>query len=176
MSTTSDQEMLILVDSQDREIGSDTKEACHRLEPRLHRAFSVILFDKEGRMLLTRRSNLKDTWPLFWSNACCSHPKPGETTEQAALRRLEEELGITTEVRFLFSFEYRALYDSQWGEHELDHVFLGRYDGPVDPNKDEVEAWKYVDPESLREDIRKNPDIYTPWFKLILERMEEGVS
>ncbi len=173
MHDMADQELLILVDSQDRETGTGNKEECHRIEPRLHRAFSVFLFDREGRMLITQRSKVKSTWPLFWSNACCSHPKPGETTEQAALRRLEEELGITAEIRFLFSFEYRAHYDSQWGEHELDHVFTGRFDGSLDPNEDEVEAWQYIDAESLREDVRKNPDRYTPWFKLVFDRVLE---
>jgi isopentenyl-diphosphate delta-isomerase len=165
------QETLILVDSRDRQTGSDTKSACHRYPLRLHRAFSVFLFARDGRMLITKRSKKKDTWPGFWSNACCSHPRNGERTADAAQRRLREELGISSELRFLFSFEYRAEYDATWGEHELDHVFVGRHDGPLALNRDEVDEAKLVDPGALRRDVRLRPDRYTPWFRISLERV-----
>lgn len=137
----------------------------------LHRAFSVFLFDSEGRMLITKRSAKKNTWPGFWSNACCSHPHEGESTEDAAQRRLEEELGISTELRFLFTFEYRAGYDADWGEHELDHVFAGRHHGPLAPDRDEVAQEEFVDVEDLKRDVRDRPDRYTPWFRISLERV-----
>jgi len=162
---------LILVDSQDRQVGSQTKAECHRHPLPLHRAFSVFLFDQGGRMLITQRSGKKTTWAGFWSNACCSHPRDGESAEEAAQRRLGEELGISAELRFLFKFEYQADYDATWGEHELDHVFVGTYEGPLRPDRDEVEGAKFMDVEELKRDIRNNPDHYTPWFKMSLERV-----
>ena len=176
MKDPSAQDALILVDSQDRRIGSQTKAECHRHPLPLHRAFSVFLFDQGGRMLITQRSKKKTTWPGFWSNACCSHPREGEPTEEAAHRRLGEELGISAELRFLFKFEYQADYDATWGEHELDHVFVGRYDGPLRPDGDEVEEAKFIDVEELKRDVQENPDRYTPWFKMSLERVLKEYS
>ena len=173
MQNVSSQETLILVDGEDRQIGSETKVACHRHPLRLHRAFSVFLFDRDGRMLITKRSAKKDTWPGFWSNACCSHPHDEESTEEAARRRLREELGISAELRFLFTFEYRADYDATWGEHELDHVFVGQCDGPLDPNRDEVDEAKFIDVADLKQDVRDRPERYTPWFKISLDRVLE---
>ncbi len=165
-------EQIILVDSGDREIGYEEKEKCHS-HPKLHRAFSVFLFNDAGEMLVTQRSSAKKTWPLFWSNACCSHPRKGESCEAAAKRRVKEELGIDCAPEFLFKFEYSAQYDDTWGEHELDWVFSGKHDGPVNPDETEINDWKFVDVQELREDVRKNPDRYTPWFKLALERVLE---
>jgi isopentenyl-diphosphate Delta-isomerase len=160
------QEKLILVDSEDRQIGSAAKVTCHRHPLRLHRAFSVFLFDRDGRMLITKRSAKKDTWPGFWSNACCSHPHDGESTEEATRRRLREELGISAVLRFLFTFEYRADYDATWGEHGLDHVFVGQYDRPLRPYRDEVEDTEFVDVKDLKRAVRGRPDRYTPWSRL----------
>jgi isopentenyl-diphosphate delta-isomerase len=171
MPGSSSQETLILVDSEDRRIGSAAKADCHRRPLRLHRAFSVFLFDRDGRMLITKRSAKKDTWPGFWSNACCSHPHDEESTEEAARRRLREELGISAELGFLFTFEYRADYDATWGEHELDHVFVGQYDGPLDPDRDEVDEAKFIDVADLKQDVRDRPERYTPWFKISLDRV-----
>lgn len=171
MQDPSAQEVLILVDGEDRQVGSETKDECHRHPLRLHRAFSVFLFDRAGRMLISKRSTKKNTWPGFWSNACCSHPREGESTEEAARRRLEEELGIRTEVRFLFKFEYRADYDETWGEHEVDHVFVGQYEGPLALNRDEVEEAKFIAVEDLKRDVRDRPERYTPWFRISLERV-----
>ena len=165
------EDTLILVDSDDRQIGSETKAACHRHPLRLHRAFSIFLFGRDGRMLITKRSAKKDTWPGFWSNACCSHPHDEESTEEAARRRLREELGISAELRFLFTFEYRADYDATRGEHELDHVFVGQYDGPLRPDRDEVEDTEFVDVKDLKQAVRGRPDHYTPWFKISLDRV-----
>lgn len=166
-------EELILVNSNDREIGYEEKEKCHYGRPKLHRAFSVFIFNDKGEMLMTKRSRMKKTWPLHWSNACCSHPRKGETVEKAAARRVKEELGISAPLTFLFKFEYSAQYNKEWGEHELDHVFAGRYAGTIRPNHDEVDDIKFVSTEKLREDIEKNPEKYTPWFKLALDRVIE---
>ena len=171
MPDSSSQKTLILVDNEDRQIGSAAKADCHRRPLRLHRAFSVFLFNRGGRMLITKRSAKKDTWPGFWSNACCSHPRDGESTEDAALRRIKEELGISAELRFLFAFEYRADYDATWGEHELDHVFVGQYDGPLDPDRDEVEDTEFIDVKDLKQAVRGRPERYTPWFKISLDRV-----
>ena len=171
MQNSSPEEVLILVDRQDRQIGTESRAACHRHPLKLHRAFSVFLFDQDGRLLITKRSARKDTWPGFWSNACCSHPRDGESAEEAARRRLAEELSCSAELRFLFAFEYRADYDATWGEHEVDHVFVGHYGGPLAPDPDEVEKAEFVDIRALGQDVRDRPGRYTPWFRISLARV-----
>jgi isopentenyl-diphosphate delta-isomerase len=162
---------LILVDNLDNEIGYGSIEDCHSGGLKRHRAFSVFLFNDRGEMLITQRSAGKKTWPLFWSNACCSHPRRGETCESAARRRLVEELGISVDVQFLFKFEYDAQYDEIWGEHELDWVFDGSYSGQIQPNAEELMDWKFVPIAELLDQIRQNPERFTPWFLLSLERV-----
>jgi isopentenyl-diphosphate delta-isomerase len=164
---------LILVDKDDKEIGYETKENCHYIKPKLHRAFSVFLFNSNGEMLITKRSGKKKTWPGFWSNSCCSHPRKGEEVKDAVSRRIKEELGISVPLSYLFKFEYSAQYDREWGEHELDHVFVGEYSGKVTPNKDEISDWKFIPVDDLLKDMRKNPDSYTPWFRMSVERVLE---
>ncbi len=166
-----EKDVIILVDSHDNVIGYETKEKCHRMKPLLHRAFSVFIFNGRGEMLLTRRAKSKKTWPLFWSNACCSHPKKDETVENAAHRRIMEELGIDCPLRFLFRFQYEAQYDNEWGESEVDSVFVGSHDGTLRCDKNEIADWKFMPASSLREDVKKNPDAYTPWFKFCFERV-----
>jgi isopentenyl-diphosphate delta-isomerase len=122
-------------------------------------------------MLITKRSMQKDTWPGFWSNACCSHPREGESTEEAAGRRLGEELGTSAELRFLFKFEYRAEYDTNWGEHELDHVFVGRHTGPLAPDRAEVEDTALIEVKALKQNVCEQPERYTPWFRISLDRV-----
>ena len=163
-------DQLILVDSSDREKGFDSKENCHLLPTKLHRAFSIFVFSK-GKMLITKRSSLKKTWPGFWTNACCSHPRKGEKIEDAVKRRLKEEMGFVCDLKHLFSFEYKADFDKKYGEWELDHVFVGSYDGKINPNKEEVENMKFVDINELKKDVKKNPGKYSPWFKLCFERV-----
>lgn len=162
---------LILVDDLDNEIGYCSMEDCHSGELKRHRAFSVFLFNDRGEMLITQRSARKKTWPLFWTNACCSHPRRGETCEMAAKRRLVEELGVIAEFGFLFKFEYDAQYDAIWGEHEVDWVFAGNYSGPVQPNVDELSDWRFVPVPDLLNEIREHPERFTPWFLLCLERV-----
>ena len=130
---------MILVDSDDNVIGCDEKEACHLVPAKLHRAFSIFIVNSKGEMLIHRRSSLKKTWPGFWTNACCSHPRKDESLEEATGKRLFFEMGFTCPLTYLFHFEYKADYDGVYGENEVDHVFLGFYDGPVNPNRDEVE-------------------------------------
>ncbi|MBI2173270.1 MAG: isopentenyl-diphosphate Delta-isomerase [Candidatus Aenigmarchaeota archaeon] len=162
---------LILVDSSDREVGYEQKEKCHKNPAPLHRAFSIFIFNRKGELLIQRRNSKKVTWGGVWSNTCCSHPRKGESLQNAAKRRLKEELGFTTDLRHLFHFTYDAAWNKEWGEHELDHVFVGEYDGEVSPSKEEVENCKWVDAEELKKDMKKNAGSYTPWFKICFERV-----
>jgi isopentenyl-diphosphate delta-isomerase len=164
-------EHIILVDSNDKEIGIAEKLACHIGTPKLHRAFSVFVFNKRGQMLIQKRSNLKKTWPGFWTNTCCSHPRPGEDTLAAAQRRLKEEIGIAIDLTFLFKFEYSAMYDKEWGENELDWVFAGFCERDARPDPAEVEEIKWINADNLSKDVRKNQQNYTPWFKMALPKV-----
>ena len=168
---------LILVDENDAPLGYEEKERCHRLPTRLHRAFSVFLFNRQGEMLIHRRSLLKKTWPGFWTNACCSHPRKGESLETATARRLKEELGIEAApaLTHLFAFSYNAVYDEEYGEEEVDHVFFGSYDGPVNPDTEEIAEWRYVGTEELEAEVRAEGGRFTPWFKTALPRVLAAV-
>ncbi len=162
-------ETVILVDKNDKEIGHDEKEKCHFIPAKLHRAFSVFIFNNKGQMLIHKRSSAKKTWPGYWTNACCSHPRKGESVQDAAKRRLKEELGFSCRLKKVFSFVYKADYDKRYGENEFDHVFMGKYNGPIMPDKSEVDEWKFVDAGWLKKDVKKRPEKYTPWFKMSLE-------
>ncbi|MCX5810457.1 MAG: isopentenyl-diphosphate Delta-isomerase [Proteobacteria bacterium] len=160
--------MLILVDKDDKDIHYREKESCHLIPAALHRAFSIFIVSTKRWMLIHKRQVTKKTWPAFWTNACCSHPRKGEDLKEATARRLQEELGITVDVKPLFKFHYKADYDEKYGEHEIDHVFLGVYDGEVKPNNDEIQEHRFVPIDELVEDVIKHPGKYTPWFKQCL--------
>jgi isopentenyl-diphosphate Delta-isomerase len=170
-------EELILVDEKDRLVGFETKLAAHQNGGKLHRAFSIFVFDGAGRMLLQRRAEGKYHFGGLWSNACCSHPRKGEKLEDAVHRRLQEEFGFDTELEDVFSFVYRAS-DSRSGltEHEFDHVFCGKFNGDPHPNADEIADWKWVGLADLEADLQSNPDDYTPWFRVVVHRVTEGLS
>lgn len=159
-------DQLILVDASDRETGFLSKEECHQGAGRLHRAFSVFLFNRRGELLLQQRSAAKPLWPLYWSNTCCSHPRQGETVEAAARRRLAEELALSAELRFLYKFEYRAEYQQIGTEHELCWVFAGVAAGEPRADAAEIAAWRYVAPASLTAAMAARPEQYTPWLRL----------
>jgi isopentenyl-diphosphate Delta-isomerase len=159
--------MVILVDSNDNAIGTMEKMEAHH-KGLLHRAFSVLLFNSEGKVLIQKRASSKYHSAGLWTNTCCSHPQPGEKIEDAARRRLNEEMGIDVHTKFAFKFIYKAALDHQLTEHELDHVFTGTYDGEPKINHNEVEDWKYADLRWLKKDIVENPGRYTYWFKLIV--------
>ena len=173
MEATQEIEEVILVDAQDREIGVCEKLAAHQDGGRLHRAFSIFLFDAEGRMWLQQRAASKYHFPLLWTNACCSHPRPGESVAEAARRRLREELGCEAELREVFAFLYEAS-DPASGltEREFDHVLIGRLDGPVRANPDEVEALERQAPADLLMDLEKRPERYTPWFRQAVPELQ----
>jgi isopentenyl-diphosphate Delta-isomerase len=163
---------IVLVNEKDNQIGLMEKEECHKHPVKLHRAISVLIFDPKGqKILLQRRSKDKCTWPLFWTNTACSHPFEGEDNLTAAQRRLTEEMGITASLKEVFSFVYEARYDETYGEYEFDHVFVGSFAGEAKPNPLEVSEFKWIEMNLLREDVLKNPDSYTPWFKIILAKL-----
>ena len=164
------QEQVILVDPMGREIGVEEKLKAHR-EGKLHRAFSVFIFNTQRELLLQKRSKTKYHSGGLWTNTCCSHPRPGETYHHAAKRRLNEEMGVDCELTGLFSFIYHAKLENNLFEHELDHVFVGHYDGQPVPNPDEVADWKWMKIDALTRDVRENPEHYTYWFKLVLHRV-----
>lgn len=171
-----DTDRVILVDEQDRETGTAGKMDAHRNGGCLHRAFSVIVFSPEGRMLLQRRAATKYHSQSLWTNTCCSHPAPGETTLAAAHRRLREEMGFDTPLEEAFAFVYKATLDTGLTEHEYDHVFVGEYSGEPHCDPGEVEDWAWVDPQELSRDIRRHPERYTEWFKIIIRRYFEFVA
>ncbi|HEX8912238.1 MAG TPA: isopentenyl-diphosphate Delta-isomerase, partial [Humisphaera sp.] len=144
----------------------------HQNGGRLHRAFSVFVFDAAGRMLLQQRAAGKYHFGGKWSNTCCSHPRRDQPVAAAAAARLRFEFGFDAPLRPLFTFTYRA-EDPASGltEHELDHVFVGRFDGDPRPNPDEIGDWRWADPADVLADVRARPGLYTPWFKLVLERV-----
>jgi len=163
---------VVLVNDQDKIIGYKEKFAAHKKPVPLHRAISVVIFDPSGqKMLLQKRAEGKPTWPLFWSNACCTHPDKNESYLESASRRIREEMGFAADLKEIFRFIYRADYDEVWGEHEYDMVFAGRYEGEVKPEPEEAADWKWVKVKELLGDVKNNPGVYTPWFKIILEKL-----
>ena len=165
------EEQVVLVDERDKEVGLGEKIATHR-EGKLHRAFSIFIFNSAGELLLQKRTKAKYHTGELWTNTCCSHPRPGERLGDAVHRRLNEEMGFDCELEEIFSFTYRVEFDNELCEHEFDHVFTGRYDGEPAPNPKEVTDWKWNDMVSLKEDIENNPQRYTPWFRICIDRMD----
>ncbi|MDE2262137.1 MAG: isopentenyl-diphosphate Delta-isomerase [Gammaproteobacteria bacterium] len=172
-SDSSDEaESLILVDEADREVGYLSKARCHEGRGILHRAFSLLIFNERGELLLQRRSAAKRLWPHYWSNSCCSHPRRAETMEAAIHRRLYEELGLACPLQFLFKFQYQAQFDSAGAEHELCSVFIGRSSGQVAVDQEEISDWRWVSPERLAEEMGgERAEHFTPWFTMEWERI-----
>ena len=166
---------VILVNELDEVVGSMEKMEAHE-KALLHRAFSVFLFDHKGNMLLQQRATSKYHSPSLWTNACCSHPMPGEGTKQAALRRLKEELGFTAAIRKAFHFTYKAEFDNGLTEHEFDHVFVGEYEGEMELNKEEVSAVCYKSMAEIKLEIESNSHLYTEWFKIAFPLLEEWLQ
>jgi isopentenyl-diphosphate delta-isomerase len=168
----SDSESLILVDEADREVGHLDKAQCHQGQGVLHRAFSLLIFNDAGELLLQQRSASKRLWPLYWSNSCCSHPRRAETMEAAIHRRLYEELGLRCPLQFLFKFQYQAQFDAAGAEQELCSVFVGRTSDPVRIEPSEISAWRWISPESLQAELAgSEAGKFTPWFVMEWERI-----
>ncbi len=167
---TFQEEKVILVDIHDNPVGEMEKMEAHRLAL-LHRAFSVFIFNEKKELMLQQRAAGKYHSPLLWTNTCCSHPRPGETTEAAAHRRLTEEMGFDCELNEIFSFIYKEALDQGLTEHEFDHVFVGAFNGVPEINPTEVETWKWMKMEDIASDLAKNPGHYTVWFRIAFERV-----
>ncbi len=165
-----DLEQVVLVDERDVEVGVAPKLAAH-VEGRLHRAFSVFVFDRRGRMLLQRRAPGKYHSPGLWSNTACGHPRPGEPTAAAAARRLGEEMGFQCALEHRTEMLYRAEVGAGLVEHELDHIFVGTHDGEPAPDPAEVAEWRWMDPARLHADVAAAPNRYTPWFRLAIQTL-----
>jgi isopentenyl-diphosphate delta-isomerase len=163
---------LILVDEADREVGHLSKAQCHDGRGILHRAFSLLIFNAGGELLLQQRAASKRLWPLYWSNSCCSHPRRSETMETAIQRRLHEELGVRCPMQFLFKFQYQAQWDATGAENELCSVYIGRIQSQVRADPHEIAGLRWVSPEQVQAEIALHrPGHFTPWFIMEWERI-----
>lgn len=164
-------QQVVLVNEKDESIGIMEKMEVHE-KGLLHRAFSVFIFNRKGDMLLQQRANNKYHSGGLWTNACCSHPLPGENIIDAAQRRLQEELGFTVMLKPILSFIYQAKLDKGLTEYEFDHVLIGSYDGTITPVEDEVQDYVYRSIEAIKADLIAAGDTYTTWFKIALPEVE----
>lgn len=162
-------ENIILVDENDQEIGTMEKMQAHR-EARLHRAFSVFIFNSKGETMLQQRALSKYHSGGLWTNTVCSHPRSGETLEGAVHRRLQEEMGFDCEVKEVFSFVYKVPIDQGLSEHEFDHVFVGNFDEEPQLNPEEAESYTWVTIAELKKNIIEHPKQYTEWVKIIFQK------
>lgn len=163
------QNQIILVDKNNSVIGIEDKLIAHK-EALLHRAFSIFIFNNREELLIQRRALGKYHTPELWSNTCCSHQQSGETTIQAANNCLKEEMGFNCELTEVYNLIYKIRLDSKLWEHEFDHILIGNYNGIVTPNPQEVLEYKWIRFETLKSEIILNNKIFTPWFKMILEK------
>lgn len=168
-------EFVVLVDNNDNQIGLMEKQAAH-LNPTLHRAFSIFIFNSKGEMLLQQRALTKYHTPGLWTNTCCSHPRDGESLADATKRRLKEEMGMECELKEVFNFIYKADVMQGLIEHEFDHVFVGTTDAIPIINREEVEVYKYEIVENIKKDIEKHPEVYTAWFKIAFAKLLHVIS
>lgn len=169
---TQAEDQLILVDSDDRAVGTAGKSEVHR-NGWLHRAFSIFVFDRDGRVLLQQRAHGKYHSPGLWSNSCCGHPRAGEALAEAAHRRLGEEMGFDCPLQPVFSFLYREPVSAEMTEHELDHVLIGWFDGRPEPDPREVASWQWIDIAELFSLLRAQPETFTVWLRRILALIGE---
>lgn len=154
---------VVLVDIFDNELGIETKENAHK-EPKLHRAFSIFIYNDNYEILIQKRAAHKYHSPLLWANTCCSHPKMGANVKESAIERLEDEVGIKADIEEVFSFIYISKYSDDLYEHELDHVFIGKYNGNIVLNPEEAVEAKWISLEDLSKDLVANPTKYSTWF------------
>lgn len=163
---------VILVNEKDEPIGTMEKIEAHR-KAVLHRAFSVFIFNSKGEMLLQQRALKKYHSAGLWTNACCSHPVPGEATPDAAHRRLQEELGFNTSLEKIFDFTYQTAFDNGLIEHEFDHVFAGVYEQRITPNPEEVNDVCYKTLDDIQQSLQTHPQKYTSWFHIAFPKVKE---
>lgn len=158
-----------LVDKNDNIIGSEEKLLVHQ-KGLLHRAFSILIFNKKGEMLIHQRALHKYHSPGLWTNACCGHPNKGEAMEAAVHRRLQEEMGFDCPLDLKFKFQYHASFDNGLTENEIDHVYVGEFNDDFVFNPEEVADYKWGSLDYLRKDTAENPNNYTVWFRKILQQ------
>jgi isopentenyl-diphosphate delta-isomerase len=164
-------QQLLLVDKKDKIIGTAEKMRVHQ-EGLLHRAFSIIILNSQGEMLMQLRAKNKYHSGGLWTNACCSHPRPGEILIKAARERLAEEMGIDCGLKEIFSFHYRAVFANGLIENEYDHVLLGECDATPKPNLEEADDWRWAKIGEIKKDVKQNPVNYTYWFKQIMKKID----
>ena len=182
------EENCILVDKEDNIIGKDSKVNCHLGEGKLHRAFSVLLFNNSGDLLIQKRAREKITFPSIWANSCCSHPLHIETeldgingAKVAAKRKMEQELGINPQeidldnLHYITKMRYKARADEKWIEYEIDYIFVIKCDVEINPNSIEIEDTKYVNPNELESVFQDKDAKIGPWFRLIKENFLDGI-
>ncbi|SDX85459.1 isopentenyl-diphosphate delta-isomerase [Lutibacter oricola] len=169
------EEQVILVNENDEQIGLMPKMEAHE-KAMLHRAFSVFVFNNKNELMLQQRAAEKYHSPLLWANTCCSHQRDGEANLDAGKRRLQEEMGFVCELEEKTSFIYKAPFDNGLTEHELDHIMVGYYNNDPVINKDEVESFKWMSLEAVKQDMEKQPEIYTAWFKIIFDKYYEFIN
>lgn len=169
------EEQVILVNENDEQIGLMPKMEAHE-KALLHRAFSVFVFNDKNELMLQQRALSKYHSPGLWTNTCCSHQREGETNIEAGKRRLQEEMGFVTELKETISFIYKAPFDNGLTEHELDHIMVGHYNDDPSINKDEVESWKWMSLDDVKEDMALHPEHYTAWFKIIFDKFYQHIN
>lgn len=169
------EEKVILVNDKDEQIGLMPKMEAHE-KGLLHRAFSVFVFNDKNELMLQQRAHSKYHSPGLWTNTCCSHQREGENNITAGRRRLQEEMGFTTDLQDTISFIYKAPFDNGLTEHEFDHILVGKFNENPRLNPDEAAAYKWLTLEEVKEDMRKNPDIYTEWFKIIFDKYYQTIA
>ena len=161
-------EIIICVDKNDNEVGHIEKMDAH-IKGLLHRALSIFIFNEKNELLLQKRYSGKYHSPGLWTNTCCTHPNKDDRTDDAAIRRLQEEMGFSCDLKEVFSFMYYIKFDNDLIEHEFDHVYFGRYSNEISINPLEVEDYKWISLDNIKVDLKTNPDNYTFWFKYIIE-------
>ncbi len=169
------EELVILVNEHDEQIGLMPKMEAHE-KALLHRAFSVFVFNDNNELMLQQRALHKYHSPGLWTNTCCSHQREGESNIEAGKRRLDEEMGFTTELKETISFIYKAPFDNGLTEHEFDHVMIGYYNDDPQINEDEVADWKWMSLEAVKQDMENYPEAYTAWFKIIFDKFYQHIN
>ncbi|MEE1885729.1 isopentenyl-diphosphate Delta-isomerase [Pedobacter flavus] len=169
------EELLILVDEDDVELGYLDKWNVHKIGL-LHRAFSVFIFNSKGELLLQQRSDEKYHSPGVWTNTCCSHPLKGEILESAIFRRLEQELGMQCPVTFQFKFQYKSHFENDLVEHEIDHVYFGWSDQQPKINPAEIKDWRYISLDNLKLEMEQYPDNFSTWIRICFPQIEASIK
>lgn len=170
-----EEEKVILVDQNDEQIGLMPKMEAHE-KGLLHRAFSVFVFNDKNELMLQQRAHSKYHSPGLWTNTCCSHQREGESNIAAGKRRLQEEMGFSTELNDTISFIYKAPFDNGLTEHEFDHILVGNFQQEPKLNLEEAAAWKWMALEDVKKDMIDNPSLYTEWFKIIFDKYYQTIQ